>query len=368
MSTTSSGRARAVAEVSLSAIQANLAVVRDAAPQSKVMAVIKADAYGHGALHVAHALMDADAFAVATVDEALALRWGGIQKDIVVLEGFLSDEELLSCVDHGLIPTLHSPEQIDCLQNNADHLRALSCWLKFDTGMQRLGLPASAIFDAISALDSLGVSLIGLMSHLANADNPAHELNALQIDRFNAVRNQFLTRFPQRPIAGSLANSAGILKLKDSHFDWVRPGIMLYGSSPVVGETAAELGLFPAMSLRAKLISIRKVPQGQGVGYGSDWLAMRDSVIGICALGYADGYLRSAQNAEVEVAGQRVAICGRVSMDMTAIDLTDVAARVGDWVSFWGQGPTVDEVAEKAGTIGYELLSGLGARVEVGYQ
>lgn len=359
---------RAVAEISLVAIQANLAVVRQHAPKSRIMAVIKADAYGHGALQVAHALVDADALAVATVDEALALRWGGIQKDIVVLEGFIGVAELLSCDEHHLIPVVHSPEQITCLRDNAKDIQSLSVWLKVDTGMSRLGLPASALLEAINALTTTGTQLIGLMSHLACADEPDNQMTQRQIQLFKALLAETRAQYPSGVVVASLANSAGILHHPESHLDWVRPGIMLYGASPSADVAANDYGLFPAMQLSSRIIAIQDVPQGAAVGYGGTWTAAKSSRIAICALGYADGFLRQQSGRYVSVAGKRATICGRISMDMTAINVTDMQVQVGDWVTVWGEAPTVDEVAATAGTIGYEVLCGLGQRVDIVYR
>jgi alanine racemase len=353
-----------VAVIRPGALRANLARVRAAAPGCRVLAVIKANAYGHGLVPVARILADADAFAVARVEEALQLREAGIGQRIVVLGGFASAAELRLAADLGLDAVLHAPEHLDLLAATALP-RPLDCWLKVDSGMGRLGLAPAA---GGPACDRVG--RLVLMTHLGCADDRSDPATEEQLRVFGAAIGDW-------PGDVSIANSAGVLQwpeclrpsatLRYGGANWVRPGVMLFGASPLRTATAAGLGLAPAMSFETRLIAVKQLPKGSRVGYGGHWVAARDSVIGVAAAGYADGYpWHIGSGTPVGVNGTVAPVVGRVSMDMLTLDLTDVpGARIGDRVVLWGDAPTVEEVAGAARTIPYTLMTGINRRVAV---
>ncbi len=343
-----------------SALEHNLRQVRTAAPTSRVMAMLKADAYGHGMLATADALKDADAFAVARVGEGVELRKAGVTTPIVVLAGFFDPDELVQAEAHALHLVIHEPGQLSVLQQQS--LPApVTCWLKVDTGMHRLGFPvteAMGAYQALCACPSVADG-VGLMTHLSNADDPENPETDHQI-------RLLLPLIEQTGAMGSIANSGGILSWPDSHLDWVRPGIMLYGSSPFIGKTGVEDGLRPVMTLQSNLYAIRNFSKGDGVGYGKTWICPEDMTIGAVAIGYGDGYPRHVPSGTpVLLNGERVPIVGRVSMDTITVDLrTQPQARVGDRVTLWGEGLPAEIIAEQAGTISYELFCQLTDRVE----
>ena len=352
-----------VASVDLSALAHNLSIVRKHAPNSDVISVIKADAYGHGVMHVARALQDSDMFAVARIDEGLSLRRFFPEKPILVLEGCnrLSDFQLAS--EQHLQLAIHHLSQIDMLEKAQVKDLSLNFWLKVDTGMHRLGIDYQQAVKAYQRLDQLTckAGAVNLMTHFANADDRLDELTHLQIERLNVLAKVCGAR-------ASLANSAGILAWPDSHSNWVRPGIMLYGASPMLNETAEEFELKPAMTLSTQLISVQTLKAGDCIGYGSTWCCPEDMQVGIAAVGYGDGYPRHAPSGTpLLVNGQRSQLVGRVSMDMIAIDLRGIKAGIGDRVVLWGEGLPVEEVAEAAGTISYELFCGINNRVTYEY-
>ena len=339
------------------ALQHNLNRVRQCAPDSKVMAVIKANAYGHGMLRVADVLsgeQQVDAFAVATAGEAFALRAHGSSKPVTVFHGFSSLQELKRMAELDIRPAIHCMEQIGLLESYRGD--ALDVWLKLDTGMHRLGIPMAQLDTAMHRLQQHpAIGEIDILSHFANADDPDNNLNNKQIESIIKARNRFNSRL-------SLANSAAICALADSHFDWIRPGIMLYGASPLQHKSAAELDLQPAMRFTSQLIAIQSLRMGDAIGYGSSWRCPQHMPVGIVAAGYGDGYPRHAQpGTPVQVNGQRASLVGRVSMDSIYVDLRDIEASVGDEVELWGGDLPVDAVAQTAGTIAYELLCNAGS-------
>ena len=346
------------AHIDPGALRHNLGVVRRLAPGARVLAVVKADAYGHGLLRTAVALGAADGFAVLNLAEAERLRAAGHRQPLLLLEGFFNAGELprLLALDVGCV--VHSPWQLQALE--AFHgRRAIPVWLKFNTGMNRLGFAvdeAPALLARLEACPSVGP--IGLMTHFATADETAGIESALV---------EFAPLRASASHACSLANSAAILRFPASHADWVRPGIMLYGVSPLPGQTGADHGLRPAMTLRSALIGVQTLQPGDCTGYGRGHCAVRPQRIGIVACGYADGYPRHAPNGTpVLVNGVPTTVVGRVSMDMLTVDLTPVPeAGVGAAVTLWGDGLPVERVADAAGTIGYELLCALAPRVPV---
>jgi alanine racemase len=350
---------RVTATVDLSAIRHNLQQVRRIAPDSKVMAAIKADAYGHGAVPVARALeSQADACAVACMEEALALRDAHVRTPVVLLEGILSPEEAKLCLRHDLQVVVHDHWQLDLLEALPRGARAV-IWLKLDSGMHRLGFPLADVPGLWQRVQQRpDWDFCGWMTHLACADEADHPATPQQIDAFTRALAGI-------PGARSIANSAGLISWAAARSDWVRPGLMLYGASPLPNKTGTDLGLQPAMTLESRLISVRDYAAGAAVGYGGSYRCSEDMRIGVAAIGYADGYHRCLPNGTpVMIRGRRVPIAGRVSMDMITLDLRTVPeAAVGDTVTLWGAGLPVEEIAGLAGTLAYELLCGLTQRV-----
>ena len=345
----------------LGALVHNLQRARAAAPDQRVAAAVKADGYGHGLVRVARALTDADALAVASVEEAQILRRAGLQQRILLLEGVFEAAELSRCAQYDLNIAIHHPEQVRMLET-ARLDRPLRVWLKIDTGMHRLGLEpgaAPAVFRRLMHCPSVA-SAIGLMSHLARADERDCDFTLQQLQVFEKAAAGL-------PGARSLANSAGILGWPQTHFDWVRPGIMLYGASPFVGRLAADEDLRPVMTFQTRLISVKRLRQGDPVGYGGTWVCPEDMDMGVAAVGYGDGYPRHAPSGTpVLVNGREAALIGRVSMDMITVDLRQhPEAKIGDPVVLWGQGLPVERIAQAAGTISYVLMCGITARVKV---
>jgi alanine racemase len=360
----------AVAVINPTAIRHNLERIRAAAPGCRIMAVIKANAYGHGLRSVAHLLEDVDALAVARVSEGIWLRDEGIKSPIVVLEGCSDIAELEEAIAHQLEIVVHDPVHFELLDSLTAQ-DAVTVWLKLDTGMGRLGFLPSDLTACRKRLERIPAvrSAIRLMTHLACADDPDDPTTLEQLRRFGDQLSGFAGDI-------SIANSAGILlwpqtlevsrDLEYTGQNWVRPGLALFGASPVIGKSARELGLVSAMSFESRLIAVKTVMRGTAVGYGSDWRAKRDTVVGVVAAGYGDGYPRQLHSGTpVLVNGRRVALIGRVSMDMINVDLTDVpVANVGDQVVLWGGHLPIEEIAVRAGTIPYDLMCGISLRVE----
>jgi alanine racemase len=347
---------QATAHINLDALSQNFDYVKSLAPNSKVMAVIKADAYGHGAVKVAHALSGADAFGVARVSEAVKLREAGIGTPICLLEGVMDKEEINLASVYEFQIVVHSEHQLELLET-ASARRGI--WLKVDTGMGRLGI---AYDKAAATLNRLGhQTLQGLMTHLANASDPTDALTELQINRLQAVADA--SRQPNTNVL-SLANSAGLLRHPASIADWVRPGLMLYGASPM--DDLLEINaLHPVMTFSAPVISVHKVKQGESVGYGGLWTTEKDARIAVIAAGYADGYPReTSQGTPVLINGVRRPLVGRVSMDMICVELEpEDQTDPGDTAVLWGEGLPVEEISRHAGTVPYTLLCGITNRV-----
>lgn len=349
------------ATIDTGALRHNLQRLRQWAPASRAMAVIKANAYGHGLVAVARALeATADAFAVARVDEGLALRAAGIQTPTVLLEGVFDREQLQAAAAANFELVVHTAEQIELLRAAPAGVR-FKIWLKLDSGMNRLGFKGAAFGAAHAAAGALECvqSPVNLFTHLASADDPELAATAEQLARFEAA-----TRF--LPGERSIANSAGMLGFPQAQADWVRPGLLLYGVSPMAGTIGADYGLQPVMTLRSHVIAVKDLAPGERVGYGGDWLAARPTRLAVAAVGYGDGYPRSlGAGTPVLVNGERAGLAGRVSMDMIGIDVTDLRQppRPGDPVVLWGEGLPVEEIAVWANTIPYELLCGISQRV-----
>lgn len=355
------------------AIAHNLKQVKQLAPTAKVLAMVKSNAYGHGVAAVLPALQCADGLGVASFTEALELRQLGWDKAIGLIEGVFSLDEWQQAIRYDCSCVIHHQPQVQWALDNipsADS-SAREVWLKYNTGMNRLGFNNDSTIKAAKQLHNAGYQLI-LTTHFANADDRDHPLNTIQIQRFASMLNTLRTEIDST-IKGSLCNSAGLVNFLDNHYDWVRPGIMLYGSSPVKNKSAHELNLQPAMDFSARIMAFQTVNAGEGVGYGSYWIAPQDMRLALISVGYGDGYPRIvADSAYVTVIdtlsnrSYRCPIRGRVAMDMIAIDVsaTPDTLALDSKVILWGSTPRVDEIAAYAGTIGYELLCRLSARPE----
>ncbi len=350
------------ASVDTAALHHNLQVVRRWAPRSRVMAVIKANAYGHGLVAVARALKSADSFAVARVDEGLTLRQAGIDTPTVLLEGVFDREQLDAAAAAHFELVVHTPEQIELLRAAAAGIR-FKVWLKLDSGMNRLGFKGGAFDLALAALRDLAAvqSPVNLFTHLASADTPELHATTDQLARFAAATGSL-------PGERSIVNSAGMLSFPQAQADWVRPGLLLYGVSPFADSIGADYDLTPAMTLHSHVIAVKELVPGERVGYGGDWTAARPTILAVAAIGYGDGYPRNlGSGAPVLVNAERAVLAGRVSMDMIGIDVTDLRRTpvLGDPVVLWGAGLPVEEIAVWADTIPYELLCGISQRVAV---
>ncbi len=368
-----------VARISLAAWRHNFATLKAAAPQSQFLAVIKADAYGHGAIKAAQTLKEADAFGVARLGEGVELREAGVQQPIVLMEGIFSDQELALALHHELDLVVHDETQLVMLEQRAratgagvDARRVV--WLKLDTGMSRLGFAPDCALNAAERLRVLPmVGELRVMTHFACADEPESAMTVEQLALFEAIIKEINSAESARGAWASsevgLANSAAILQWPKTQRDWVRAGIALYGTSPILGRSAELLGLKPVMTLCSRVIALRELQPGQSVGYGASWRTPRRSRIATVAAGYADGLSRHLPSgAPVLVDGRRAPLVGRVSMDMITVDVTDLDdVQVGSEVVLWGEGLPVDEVAAAAGTIAYELLCSVTRRVAFEY-
>lgn len=350
------------ARIDLQALRHNFERVRQCAPHSRIMAVVKAHAYGHGLVNAARALPGADAFGIVTLDEAIALREAGFDRRIVMLEGLYAADEVGLAVRYHIDVVVHTTGQLDYFEAvQSGH--PLDVWLKIDTGMHRLGFEPAVVPAIAERLRRSGrVREIRYLSHLCCADDRGADHTPRQLQRF-------LKSLEGVEGERSLANSAAVLGWPDTHLDWVRPGVMLYGSSPLLHVSAAELELQPVMTLGTQLIAVAQREAGEAVGYGATWQCPEPMPVGIAAIGYGDGYPRHAPSGTpVLVNGRRAALAGRVSMDMIGIDLRGhPEARVGDPVTLWGEGLPVDEVAAAAGTISYELFCSVTRRVNFEY-
>jgi len=346
--------------IDTAALQHNIKVTRDSAPNSAIMAVIKADGYGHGMEAVATVIDDfADEYAVNSLDDVLRLRNSGFDKTLTVLSASLDSQSLEQFSRLNTRVTLYDLTQLSIIEEIASDQK-LSIWLKVDTGMGRLGIlpdDFDVVMHRLSKVD--GLSDISLMTHLANADQVDHPANQQQIKLFDELAGKY--NFKQT----SILNSAGIVSFSESAKDITRPGIMLYGISPKLGVSAEQLNLKPVMTFKSELISVKRLTAGSSIGYGGAYVLDQDSRIGIIACGYGDGYPRHARHGTpVLINDILVPLIGRVSMDMICVDLGDIAAKVGDSVTLWGEGNPIEVIAEYADTISYELCCGILPRVE----
>ncbi len=340
------------------ALRHNLGAARRRAPRSRICAVVKANAYGHGLARAARAFAAAEGLALIELEAALELRRAGERRPIMLLQGFFSPEELEPIAAHGLTTVVHDPEQLAMLEK-ARLPGRIAVVAKLNTGLNRLGFRAEdlrGVLDRLRNCSSAGA--VALMTHFADADGKRGV--RWQLERFEAATTGV-------DLPRSLANSAALLRYPESHKDWVRPGIMLYGCSPFPDESAEALSLKPAMTLTSELIAVKELRPGDSVGYGCTFTADAPMRVGIVACGYADGYPRHAPTGTpILVAGKRTRTLGRVAMDMLFADLSGISgAEVGSEVTLWGEGLSADEVAASAGTVSYELLCAVTPRVPV---
>jgi len=345
------------AKLNLNALENNLAVARRSTT-ARIMSVIKADGYGHGLLRVAEALATTDGFALLDIQDAIELRESGFPQPVLLLEGFFSVGDLSVIAKHDLSCVLYSTEQIAMLDAYPGS-GTLNIWLKVNSGMNRLGFAPQQVSQVMEQLSRhRAVREITLMTHFATSDEAAGVAKPLAL--FNDVAGPY--RLPR-----SMANSAALLRYRETHGDWVRPGIMLYGSSPFAEISAQQLGLKPVMTLSSRIIATQELQPGDEVGYGATFRAEQRMRIGVVACGYADGYPRhAATGTPIVVDGHRTRTVGRVSMDMMCVDLSEVPhAGVGSQVVLWGDGMPIDEVASAADTISYELMCALTTRVKI---
>jgi len=365
----------ATAVIDSQALLANYQQIKKLAPNSKILAVLKANAYGHGLERIAKFLSDsgtpADAFGVARLDEALLLRAAGIVQPIVLLEGVFNQADLPIVAVNDLQIVVHDKEQLDAVINIAAEKlfhKKLKIWLKIDTGMHRLGIETvdfNYFYQQLQASNNIHSSIV-LMSHLACADDQNDNTTEKQLLIFEQ-----LTKHLNEP--KSCANSAGICAWQQSHYHWLRPGIMLYGVSPLLdaennkNNNAEALNIKPVMTLQASIIAIRHISAGDKVGYGANWQSDKDTIIGVVAIGYGDGYPRHAENnTPVLINNRIVRLVGRVAMDMITVDLgINSTEKVGDIATLWGKKLPVEVIAKHASTIPYELLCNIKPRVQI---
>ncbi|RTE87663.1 MULTISPECIES: alanine racemase [Gammaproteobacteria] len=355
------------AYINLAALRNNLQEIRRVAPGKHILAVLKANAYGHGLTRIAKTLDDVDALGVARLNEGMELRKDGITKPIVLLEGFFSEDQLPLLAASNLQPVLHHQWQLDALYAAKNLPASLKVWLKVDSGMHRLGIEPSQAklhFEQLSACEWVVGEPI-LMSHFACADEPKHPQNAEQLEIFKGLVNEL------RPTGTSLSNSAAIFAGLGNNTDWIRPGLAMYGICPFVNQVDTDSytsNLKPVMNLLADVISTKRIHEGDFVGYGATWQASKSTNIGIVSIGYGDGYPRHAPvGTPVWINGKRYPLIGRVAMDMITVDLGDDNVEPGATAELWGDHLPVKEVAEHVGTIAYELLCNVAKRVWLEY-
>ncbi|QLB13237.1 alanine racemase [Bisgaardia hudsonensis] len=352
----------ATVKISSVALKHNIQIIKEKAPNSKVIAVVKANAYGHGVEFVSSAIEHlVDCFGVARLAEALRLRSNGITKPILLLEGFFSEKNLPIIAVNNIQTIIHNQEQLEALKT-VNLPNKIKVWLKIDTGMHRLGVDLDQVDDFYQQLkDNPNVDdEIGFVSHFSRADELESDYTHIQLNRFlSAVKNRGEC---------SISASGGILFWKEAHLDWIRPGIIMYGVSPN-NVPSKEYGLIPVMTLTSSLIAVRHHKKGEPVGYGGAWISDKDTKIGVVAIGYGDGYPRDMpEGTPVYINGRRVSVVGRVSMDMMTVDLGLASQdKVGDEVILWGKELPLEEIAQKSGLLSYELITKLTPRVLTEY-
>jgi alanine racemase len=365
-----------VAQLSRVALENNVHQLKKMAPRSKLLAMVKANAYGHGMLEVSQVIAPmVDGLAVATLEEAYALRLAYPDlSHIVVMEGALYLDELALAIEHNLTLVFHHQHELGLLEqyidryikkNVQDHINPLSVWVQIDTGMHRLGFLPKEIPDLLAKLNAYQekgvIKIIGWLTHFSASDDLSDKANEIQLSRYQ----EHVAHLPGEK---SMANSAAIMQMPQSHQDWIRPGLLLYGASPIENMPAKNIGFKPVMSLTSPILAIRSISSGSRIGYNGIWEAKRESQIATIGIGYGDGYPRQIQeNTPVWCNGQRLPIVGRVSMDMMMVDITDYQSKIplsiGTKVELWGEHISVEEIAKQANTIPYELFCQLTKRI-----
>ncbi len=381
-------RPEAKASINLNALRHNLSRIKELAPESQIVCVIKANAYGHGIIPVAEALMASDSFAVARLDEAIDLHNRLKIEKIIILGGVYSEEDYLKCIKLNMIPVIHCLEQFqwmqNCLKQNSLGWDEIHYWLKVDTGMHRLGLSTDELekiilnYQQLESENATSYLPSAFISHFSCADEVDNAENKIQMELFEQQIHHLSSWVDLSAVHKSMANSAAILSIPKAHYDWVRPGIMLYGVSPFETALPSRSGLDeqlqPVMTLSSELIAIKKLKKGDCIGYGATWCCPENMTVGVVAIGYGDGYPRHAEHGTpVLINNLEVPMVGRVSMDMITIDLSlleqqSVPFNVGDRVILWGDGLPIERVSQKSGTIAYELLCQITQRVHFDYE
>ncbi|AAU37789.1 MULTISPECIES: alanine racemase [Basfia] len=352
----------ATVKISSVALKHNIQIIKQKAPHSKIIAVVKANAYGHGVEFVSSTLENlVDGFGVARLAEALSVRSNGVTKPILLLEGFFSPKDLPILSVNNIQTVVHNQDQLDAIKR-ANLENPIKVWLKIDTGMHRLGVSLEEVdYYYNELMNCPNVDEVGFVSHFSRADETDSDYTNIQLNRFlDATKNKKGNR--------TIAASGGILFWEDSHLEYIRPGIIMYGVSPI-NIPSSEYGLIPVMTLTSSLIAVRDHKKGEPVGYGGIWVSERDTKIGVVAIGYGDGYPRNVPaGTPIYINGRRVPIVGRVSMDMVTVDLgPDCKDKVGDEAVLWGKELPIEEVAEITGLLSYELMTKLTPRVLTEY-
>jgi alanine racemase len=347
--------------IDVDALRHNLQHIRKLAPHSSILAMVKSNAYGHGLERIGLALSDAEALGVACIEEGILLRKAGVKNPIVLMEGLFTGDELSLAAEMDFDLVVHHLPQVEMLEKKPS-IKPLQIWLKINTGMHRLGFDADqveAVYQRLMQCSNVKKNII-VMTHFAEADSEDKTPTQKQIERFQCITKDI-------PGSRSMCNSAGIMRWPKAHHDWVRPGIILYGASPIKGDCALSHGFKPVMSLSTQIIAIHNVAKGEKVGYGGAWICPESMLVGVIAVGYGDGYPQYAKAGTPVLANGKICpLVGRVSMDMATVDLrSQPQAKVGDPVILWGEGLPVEKVAENNQTSAYELLTRITQRVRV---
>jgi alanine racemase len=344
--------------IDLDAIRYNYQKLKTLSGDSQLIAVVKADAYGHGAIEVAKALPNADAFAVAAVGEAISLRENGITQKILIMGGFISVAELQACIDLKLDPVIHQQFHIDCLRDNPT-LNQLEIWMKVDSGMGRLGFPVNKVNNAIEQLEKISsLGQIRMMSHFASADEIDNDQTKKQM---KSISDLMLDNYEW-----GVSNSAGIIGWPKCHKTWVRSGIAMYGANPMSNRKQVRQYLRPSMTMTTIVLAVNQNKKGDVIGYAGSYTCPKDMTIAVIAAGYADGYPRlKTKSSQINIQGHLCNIVGRVSMDMITVDISGLTeVKVGDEVCLFGANPEAEDIADDSLTIAYEIFCNVGAHAK----